>query len=113
MAAGKWRGPERHEVEAIHDLPGIPTLDSPEYDVLLDDLVWSAAPRRFALCAVNADPPDAALLSYGLQFEDRAVLVGWTGRPGVLFGSAEIARRTLPGDARLVWLDEPNPYEIP
>ena len=77
----------------------------------LTELSVESAPRRFAICLLDADRDDGVVLGWGLALEDQAVAyVPADGcRPPSLLCAASLAR--LPrlvrrdGDVRLIWID--------
>lgn len=75
------------------------------------ELAAEEAPRRFALCWIDAEEADGGILYWGLAFRDHhAVVCGDSGRSFGIFPSAEAARRRF-SRARtvtLVWLDAPG-----
>jgi hypothetical protein len=81
----------------------------------LAELAAESAPRRFALCLLDADHDDGVVLGWGLALDDQAIAyVPADGRrPPSLLCAGSLAR--LPklvrrdGDVRLVWIDaEPD-----
>jgi hypothetical protein len=75
------------------------------------ELATEYAPRRFALCWVDAEQDDGGILYWGLQFRDGgATLIDDSGRRLGDFESAESARRLFSrtGAVTLVWLDPPD-----
>lgn len=83
----------------------------------LAELAAECAPRRFALCWLDAEDQDGGVLAWGLAFPNgAAVAIGDGGDPVVgRFVSAESACRFLGRgeDAVLVWLDAPTSNEGP
>lgn len=75
------------------------------------ELAAEEAPRRFALCWVDAEQDDGGVLCWGLQLRRGDAMVyrdsgGWFGQ----FEDAETARRVFSRTrtVTLVWLDAPD-----
>lgn len=91
----------------------LPDASSEEFARLLHELAETNAPRRFALCEVDAELPDARILAWGLADDDEAVVVAieesWFGR----FKSAESAQQMFSRimECRLIWIDEARDEE--
>lgn len=80
------------------------------------ELAAEEAPRRFALCWIDADEEDGGILYWGLEFRDGdAVVCGGSGRSFGIFQGAEAARRRFSRvrTVTLVWLDGPPEPEAP
>ena len=70
------------------------------------------APRRFTLCAVAPDRDDAAVVCWGMAFDDEVIAYLPADEPS---GHSSLMRLTSPGrvrrvfpraaDMRLVWID--------
>jgi hypothetical protein len=87
---------------------GLPPASSQEFALLVEELAQETAPRRFALCEVDSELPDARVFAWGLADDDgEAVVVGVEERLFGRFRSAESAHRlfSLARDCRLVWID--------
>ncbi|GAA4616859.1 hypothetical protein GCM10023195_75070 [Actinoallomurus liliacearum] len=76
------------------------------------ELATEEAPRRFALCWVDAEQDDGGVLCWGIQLRHGDALVcrgsgGWFGQ----FEDAETARRVFARTrtVTLVWIDAPEP----
>lgn len=89
-----------------------PPAASEEFGRLVSDLAKSTAPRRFALCEVSPEIPDAWVFAWGLADEDGAFLSVVEERRFGRFDSAERAHRffSIATDCRLVWVD-PTPSD--
>jgi len=82
----------------------------------LAELAAEYAPRRFALCWLDAKDKDGGVLAWGLAFPSGEVAVTGDDDLRVLgvFASAERARDLLGrgGELILVWLDEPSRLDL-
>lgn len=75
------------------------------------ELAAEEAPRRFALCWIDAEHDDGGILYWGLEFRDGDALVCRdSGRSFGMFESAEAARRRFSRTrtVTLIWLDAPR-----
>jgi len=98
---------DTERTHVITDLPHEPV----DVDAALGAYVRGCAPRPFAVCGVELTPAgalgDAAVLTWGLAFDDHAVALDDTHRVRGRFTTAERVRDVLGrlGPVRLVWLD--------
>ncbi|TDC47811.1 hypothetical protein E1281_25685 [Actinomadura sp. KC345] len=73
------------------------------------ELAAELAPRRFALCWIDAEEDDGGVLGWGFQIDDDLAVVCGTSDGGVLArcSSAEQAGRLLSRsqEVTVVWLD--------
>src|SRR3954467_14449977 len=96
----------RHTVWCMTKISTFPDLEQE-----VAELAAEVAPRRFALCWIDAEQDDGGVVCWGLQLLDGHAMVwaesgGWCGR----FEDAEAARRVFSRARRvpLVWLDAPE-----
>jgi hypothetical protein len=98
-----------------------PHLEIPEeLAAELADLAAETAPSRFAVCVVDDEQLDAAVIGWGLALTNGMLVylprseVSGTGRTIRTFSSVEQMRRRLCRDANigLLWID-PEPAPIP
>lgn len=85
-----------------------------ERDLLAElvELSGETAPRRFALGLLGLQHDDGAVVGWGLDFGDEAIVYApadGAGRRLFLAETADRARRLLArrSDVRLIWLDPP------
>jgi hypothetical protein len=87
---------------------------SSEGDLVAELAAMSAecAPRRFTVCAVAPDQDDAAVVCWGMAFDDEVIAylpaAEDSGRPSLLHLASPARLRRVFGptaDTRLVWID--------
>ncbi|MDQ2709575.1 MAG: hypothetical protein M3Z25_18985 [Actinomycetota bacterium] len=83
----------------------VPPWDEPTFVSLLEGLVADCAPRLFALVEEAGERLDGRIVAWGLQFADRAEVVGADRGLSASFRSADSAHRLfgLRATTRLVW----------
>jgi hypothetical protein len=92
--------------------------DEKTFTGLVRQLVEVEAPRRFALVEEIGERKDAAIIAWGIAFDDHAEVVS-AAHDGVhkIFSSAERARQRLSNHekikVRLVWIDGQRPDQRP
>lgn len=91
-----------------------PAVDAPlwteaEFAALAEELVADFAPRLFALVEEEGERLDGSIFAWGMEFEDRAEIVGADGEFRGSFTCADSARLLFShrGRMRLVWYN-PN-----
>lgn len=98
----------------MRDRNPVGLLDEAEFAGLVQELVDATAPRLFALVAEEGEREDACVAAWGLEFDDRTVLIGAGERPAfMLVDSIERAHRRLAqlGAVRLVHPHPGAPFQ--